>query len=137
MLSWSPLELRFHHQTRIISHHGTLLPTEVRCHSIILEEIPQLSLQGQRMSKDERVEQRFVPENGAHEVSVTSRCVRVSYTKSYSGRSGSLLWKTRGLKALSTPLCILAHAFLTQCLFGMFLHGDSFPGLSRACVSLK
>lgn len=47
---------------------STVLPTEVRYHSIVLEETHQLSLQGQRVSKDVRVEQSFVPVSG-----VTSR----------------------------------------------------------------
>lgn len=73
MLRWSPLELRFHHQTRSIFHRGTLLPTEMRCHSIILEGIPQLSLQVQRMPRDVKVEQSFGAVSSAHEVGVTSR----------------------------------------------------------------
>lgn len=50
-----------------------LLPTEVRCHSIILEEISQQSLQVQRMPKDVRLEQSFGPVGGAHEVGATSK----------------------------------------------------------------
>lgn len=45
-------------------------PLHIASHSIIPEEIPQLSLQEQRISMDVRVEQSFVP---VSEVGVTSR----------------------------------------------------------------